>query len=106
VSAQSGSVTEHELTIIRGIGKAAALHLAKRNPARLILAVRNEKAGQVAAAELARATEGQVEPEVLLLDMSSFATVRRFVQECEQRLDRLDVFVSGSPQLCIGRGLG
>ena len=87
-------MSEHELTIIRGIGKAAALHLAKRNPARLILAVRNEKAGQAAAAEIAKATGGQVEPEVFLLDMSSFASVRQFVQECEQRLDRLDVFVS------------
>ncbi|KAI9633114.1 uncharacterized protein MKK02DRAFT_40276 [Dioszegia hungarica] len=79
-----------------GIGKAAALHLAKRNPARLILAVRDEKAGQAAAAEIAKATGGKVEPEVFLLDMSSFASVRRFVLECEQRLDRLDVFIANA----------
>jgi retinol dehydrogenase-12 len=77
-----------------GIGYETALNFAHHSPERLILAVRNVKAGKEASDAISTATGGKVVPEVWTLDLASFASVRAFAERCNTDLSRLDVFVS------------
>ncbi|MFD4636849.1 SDR family NAD(P)-dependent oxidoreductase [Lentzea sp. NPDC058436] len=70
-----------------GIGKATALGLARLG-AEVVLAVRDERKGEAAKAEILAAVPGAT-VEVRLCDVSSPESVRRFAAE----IDRLDVLV-------------
>lgn len=77
-----------------GIGKETALDLAKRG-ARIIMACRNLSAAEKAAEEIRTTSEnGQV--RVMMLDLSSFASVRCFAKDFLASENRLDVLINNA----------
>lgn len=88
----------HKTVIITGsnvgLGKEAARHVSRLGCPRLILAVRNEKAGEEARQEILASTSA---PEssiaVWKLDLNSFDSVKSFAKRAEQELDRVDVLI-------------
>lgn len=75
-----------------GLGKEAARHFTRLGAARVILAVRNTKAGEDARAYIEATTQcapGTV--EVWPLDLGSYASVRAFAARAAADLDRVDV---------------
>jgi len=76
-----------------GIGRSAALELARRG-AKLTLFCRNlEKGGEVRQAIEA---EGGVSPDVIHLDMAELASVRRAAEEFLTRNNSLDVLLNNA----------
>ncbi|KAJ7464628.1 hypothetical protein FB451DRAFT_1264101, partial [Mycena latifolia] len=73
-----------------GIGLALAIHLARLNPAQLILAVRDLKRGEAAKEEIIAQTGFAGALEVWQLDMAEFASVKRFTERANTTLKRLD----------------
>jgi len=78
-----------------GLGFEAAKHLATMNPAKIILAVRNVKKGNLAKDAIQQATNFQ-NLEVYELDLSSFASVKSFVDKIEKSEQRLDILISNA----------
>ncbi|KAI5481407.1 NAD(P)-binding protein [Pseudohyphozyma bogoriensis] len=78
-----------------GLGFAAAIQIAKLNPDRLILAVRDNGRGTAAAERIRAATGYKGRLEVWELDLSSFDSVKRFAAQCET-LERLDVIIQNA----------
>ncbi len=74
-----------------GIGKAAAIQLAKSG-ATVILACRSAERGAQALAEVREAANSQ-RVELLRVDMASQASVRQFAAEFSSRHKRLDVLI-------------
>ncbi|KAG8165140.1 hypothetical protein KVR01_005415 [Diaporthe batatas] len=91
-----------------GLGKEAAKHFARLGAAKLILAVRNIKAGSAAKAEIERATQcapGTV--EVWALDLGDYASVKAFAGRASRELERVDVLcenagVAGGKKEMVG----
>jgi hypothetical protein len=73
-----------------GLGLALAIHLARLNPAQIILAVRDLKKGKTAKESIIAQTGYTGSLEVWELDMASFASVRRFAERANATLKRLD----------------
>jgi hypothetical protein len=73
-----------------GLGLALAIHLARLNPALLILAVRDLKKGDAAKETVIAETGFKGPIEVWELDMADFASVRRFAERATTTLKRLD----------------
>ena len=74
-----------------GLGYAAAVHIARLQPAKLILAVRTPAKGEAARQSIVTTTGIDKDViEVWKLDMSSFGSVLAFSDRCESSLDRLD----------------
>ncbi|KAJ6581908.1 hypothetical protein B0H19DRAFT_520509 [Mycena capillaripes] len=73
-----------------GLGLAAAIHLARMNPAHLILAVRDLKKGNIAKYEIIAETGFAGLVDVWELDMTDFGSVMRFVERANTTLKRLD----------------
>ncbi|KAJ6519145.1 hypothetical protein C8R45DRAFT_950363 [Mycena sanguinolenta] len=73
-----------------GLGLATAIHLARINPACLILAVRDLKKGHAAKDEIIAETAFAGLLEIWELDMADFTSVRRFVGRVNDTLERLD----------------
>src|ERR1700690_542985 len=63
-----------------GIGKAAALALAKMG-AHVVLGCRSAEKGEAARAEIAAAVGGQPRVEVMVVDVASQASIRRFAAD-------------------------
>lgn len=86
----------HEKTIIitggnSGIGKAAAIQLARLG-ASVVLACRSKERGERAAEDIRRAANTfDVEP--MQVDMSSQKSIRQFVLEFNQRYSQLDILI-------------
>ncbi|CAN8099417.1 unnamed protein product [Discula destructiva] len=76
-----------------GLGKQAALHFARLGVSKLILAVRNTKAGEEAKAEIEKTTScaPATKVEVWKLDLGSYASVQEFAARASAELDRVDV---------------
>lgn len=75
-----------------GLGKEAARHFARLGAAKLILAVRNTKAGEAAKADIEQTTQcapGTV--EVWPLDLGDYASVKAFASRASRELERVDV---------------
>lgn len=75
-----------------GLGKEAARHFARLGAAKLILAVRNTKAGEAAKADIEQTTQcppGTV--EVWALDLGDYASVKAFAARATKELERVDV---------------
>lgn len=75
-----------------GLGKEAARHFARLGAAKLILAVRNTKAGEAAKADIEQTTQcppGTV--EVWPLDLGDYASVKSFAARATRELERVDV---------------
>jgi retinol dehydrogenase 12 len=77
-----------------GIGKAAALHFAKRG-AELVIVGRNKEKSEQVLAELARHSS-QNKISLLLGDMSSLADIRKVAAQFKEKHDRLDVLVNNA----------
>ncbi|KAJ7931784.1 hypothetical protein B0H13DRAFT_1594033 [Mycena leptocephala] len=73
-----------------GLGLALAIHLARLNPALLILAVRDLKKGDTAKETIIAETGFKGSIEIWELDMADFASVRRFAERATTTLKRLD----------------
>ncbi|KAK7025047.1 hypothetical protein R3P38DRAFT_2952500 [Favolaschia claudopus] len=73
-----------------GVGLAVAVHLARLNPALLILAVRDLTKGEAAKTTIVTETGFKGAIEVWELDMASFASVKKFAERANGTLDRLD----------------
>jgi len=77
-----------------GIGKYTAIDLAGRN-ARVILACRNEEKGLRAEFDVRRAT-GNYKVEFHQLDLSSFASIRKFAKEILEEESRVDILINNA----------
>ncbi|KAJ6620576.1 hypothetical protein B0H10DRAFT_1791582 [Mycena sp. CBHHK59/15] len=73
-----------------GLGLGLAIHLARLNPAQLILAVRDLKKGDAAKAKIMAQTGFAGSLEVWELDMADFGSVKRFAERANTTLKRLD----------------
>ncbi|KAF7326006.1 hypothetical protein MKEN_00451500 [Mycena kentingensis (nom. inval.)] len=73
-----------------GLGFATLAHLARMQPARIILAVRSLEKGEQARQEVIAQTGYGGTFEVWELDMARFASVRAFAERADAELDRLD----------------
>lgn len=75
-----------------GLGKEAARHFARLGAAKLILAVRNTKAGEAAKADIEKTTQcGPGTVEVWPLDLGDYASVKAFASRASRELERVDV---------------
>ena len=74
-----------------GIGKAAAVQLARMGAA-VVLACRSAERGAQAQEEICRAA-GSTQVDRMLLDLSRQDSIRRFAAEFRQRHARLDVLI-------------
>lgn len=77
-----------------GIGKEVARGLIRLG-ARVVLACRNEKRGQGALAEIARET-GSIELDLQVVDLSSQASIRSFVERIRARYKSIDLLVNNA----------
>jgi NAD(P)-dependent dehydrogenase (short-subunit alcohol dehydrogenase family) len=78
----------------QGIGKAAALALARQG-AQVAIVSRNADKGRAAAADI-KAASGCKEVDLIVADLSSQAEVRRVAAEFKWRHSRLDVLVNNA----------
>ena len=78
----------------KGIGKAAALELA-REGCRLVVSARGEEELQVAAEEI-RGTEGSPEVLAVAADVTNASDVGRLVQEAADHFGTVDVLVNNA----------
>jgi len=82
-----------------GIGYETALALAGKG-ARVILAVRSAEKGQAAVTAIQRAHPGAA-AEVMALDLSSLASVRRFAETFLQRFDTLPLLINNAGVMAL-----
>jgi len=75
-----------------GLGKSTALDLAKREPAKLILACRNMASGNKAALEIVKST-GNNNVECWQLDLASLDSVRQFAKQFQSDHQELHALV-------------
>ena len=74
-----------------GIGKAAAIQIAQEGY-RVIMACRNKELGEAALKDV-QVESGSDAVELLIVDMSSQASIRAFAEEFNSRHDDLDVLI-------------
>jgi NAD(P)-dependent dehydrogenase (short-subunit alcohol dehydrogenase family) len=74
-----------------GIGKAAAIQLARLG-ATIVMACRSPERGAQAREEVCRSA-GSERVELMQVDMASQVSIRRFCAEYQTRHDRLDVLI-------------
>ena len=80
-----------------GIGLLTARALAKLRPSYLILAVRGEERARDLANEITRQTGAELSTVVGLdLDISSLASIDRFVTQVRQRWPRVDILINNA----------
>lgn len=96
-SVPNGDLTSQTLIITgsnTGLGFTAAQHIARLEPARLVLAVRTPSKGEKARQDIINSIPDynytKTSIEVWQLDMSSYASVLAFADRCTTELDRLD----------------
>ncbi|KAJ7151011.1 hypothetical protein C8R46DRAFT_914484 [Mycena filopes] len=78
-----------------GLGFEAVKHFATMNPARLILACRNESKGNAALQRLRSETK-YTKAELWLVDLADFASVKAFADKFERDGGRLDILVANA----------
>ncbi|KAL4867501.1 hypothetical protein BDV12DRAFT_186672 [Aspergillus spectabilis] len=76
-----------------GLGLETARHLVAASANCVVLAVRNLEAGEAAKKEIEKTAGRKRVVVVRHLDMASYASVQRFVEEITTELDRIDGFV-------------
>lgn len=80
-----------------GLGKEAARHLARLGVSKLILAVRNIKAGEAAKQDIEKTTKcGSSVIEVWSLDLASYDSVKAFAERANSQLSRVDVLLENA----------
>lgn len=85
-----------------GIGKAAAVELAKRGT-RVVLVCRDRTRGEAARAEVERAGADGGSAELLLADLSSQAEIRRVAEEILGRCPNIDVLLNNAGAMFTSR---
>ncbi|XP_070697868.1 dehydrogenase/reductase SDR family member 13-like isoform X2 [Pempheris klunzingeri] len=84
-----------------GIGKATALHLARKG-ARVILACRNRDKAESTMAEIQQET-GSTDMLYLQLDLASLKSIRRFAETFLKTESRLDLLINNAGVVADGR---
>jgi NAD(P)-dependent dehydrogenase (short-subunit alcohol dehydrogenase family) len=84
-----------------GVGRAAALSLARMG-ARIVLLSRDRERAEQTRQELAAST-GNEGIELLQADLSDWASIRRAVEQFKERYDRLDVLMNCAGVLYLRR---
>ncbi|KAI1479566.1 putative short-chain dehydrogenase/reductase family protein [Daldinia eschscholtzii] len=79
-----------------GLGLEAAKHLVRVKAKKVIIAVRNLKAGEAAKAEIEAATRNYGVAEVWHLDLASFQSVKDFTKKATESLDRIDGLIENA----------
>ncbi|KAI0122534.1 putative short-chain dehydrogenase/reductase family protein [Daldinia grandis] len=79
-----------------GLGLEAAKHLVRVRAKRVIIAVRNLKAGEAAKAEIESATNNRGIAQVWHLDLASFESVKDFARKATEELDRIDGLIENA----------
>ncbi len=77
-----------------GIGKETALALASFG-AKVVMLVRNEERGEKAISEIIKQT-GNHNTALMMCDLSSFDSIRRFLKEFAETYDALDVLINNA----------
>ncbi len=77
-----------------GIGKETALALAEKG-ATVVAVVRNQELGQQACETIITET-GNESVNMMLCDLSSMSTIRKFAEEFKSKYDRLDVLINNA----------
>ena len=95
---QSKAKLDGQMVIITGgntgIGKETAIDLAKRN-ARVILACRSEEKGKKAEVDVRRES-GNNDVHFRQLDLSSFASIRKFAKEVLEEESCVDILINNA----------
>jgi NAD(P)-dependent dehydrogenase (short-subunit alcohol dehydrogenase family) len=78
-----------------GLGLEAARHFTRLNASKVILAVRNTKAGEAAKSAIEKSTKCTGVVEVWELDLGSYASVKAFATKA-QSLERVDVLLENA----------
>ncbi|KAH7389120.1 hypothetical protein BKA64DRAFT_130318 [Cadophora sp. MPI-SDFR-AT-0126] len=78
-----------------GLGLEAARHFVRLDAAKVILAVRSVKKGEVAKASIEETTGKKNVVEVWQIDMSNYESIKAFAEKCSS-LDRLDVLLANA----------
>lgn len=84
-----------------GIGFETALELARRG-AKVIIACRNAQKGEKAVSKIVSQTKNK-RVRFAHLDLTSLASVRRFVEELQETEAKLDVLINNAGAICIRR---
>ncbi|MGK4003917.1 SDR family oxidoreductase [Sorangium sp. So ce1036] len=87
----------------QGIGKAAAVELARKG-AKLVLLCRNPEKARAAMADI-QAASGNRDISLILADLSSLEETRRAAAELLDRHDRLDVLLNNAGVITTSRRL-
>jgi retinol dehydrogenase 14 len=87
----------------QGIGKAAALDLA-RSGATVVAIARNRERGEAAVADI-KAQSGNEHVNLLLADLSSQQEIRRLADELLKRYPRIDVLINNAGAVNMRRGV-
>jgi NAD(P)-dependent dehydrogenase (short-subunit alcohol dehydrogenase family) len=77
-----------------GIGKETAISLAEMS-ASVVMVVRDQERGEKARREIVKQT-GNNSIDLMICDLSSMDSIRRFVMEFKRKYDRLDVLVNNA----------
>jgi NAD(P)-dependent dehydrogenase (short-subunit alcohol dehydrogenase family) len=86
-----------------GIGKETAIGLAKMG-ATVVMVVRNQERGEKARTEIVKQT-GNNSVDLMICDLSSIDSIRRFAKEFKKKYDRLDVLVNNAGAVFNKRGV-
>lgn len=84
-----------------GIGKAAAIQLAEAG-CRVIIGCRNEQRGRAALDEI-KEKSGSEQVDLLLIDMSSKASIKKAVEQFKEQHAVLDVLIHNAADFDISR---
>lgn len=79
-----------------GLGLETARHLVRSFAARVVLTVRNMKAGENAKADIERSTGRIGIIELRHLDLASYASVKAFANSLCSEIGRIDAFISNA----------
>ncbi|KAI8966281.1 putative short-chain dehydrogenase/reductase family protein [Daldinia sp. FL1419] len=79
-----------------GLGLEAAKHLVRVRAKKVIIAVRNLKAGEAAKAQIEASTNNRGIAEVWHLDLASFESVKDFANRATEKLDRIDGLIENA----------
>ncbi|KAF2451519.1 NAD(P)-binding protein [Karstenula rhodostoma CBS 690.94] len=79
-----------------GLGLETARHLVRSSATRVILTVRNMKAGETARADIERATGRTGIIELWYLDLASYDSIKAFASKLSSETGRIDAFIANA----------